>query len=64
MEMEVVCLKMKGEKNDSFVMFKDSLVFLDKILDFQRSPCDKLCLDYKKEKGKYLTLLMNINRTP
>ena len=47
--MEVVGLINKGENNDSFVKFKDSSVVLDKILDCQRSPCDKTGLGYKKE---------------
>ena len=46
--MEVVGFRKKGEKNDAFVKFKDNLVVLDKILDFQRSPCDKK----EKEKSK------------
>ena len=50
MEMEVVGLRKKAEKNDAFVKFKDSSVFLDKSLDFQISPCDKNGLGYKKEK--------------
>ena len=33
MEMELVGLKKKGKKNESFVKFKESSVFLDKILD-------------------------------
>ena len=52
LEMEVVGLRKKGEKNDAFVKFKDSSVVLDKILDCQRSPCDKTSLGYKKEKEK------------
>ena len=48
--MEAVGLRKKGEKNDALVKFKDSLVVLDKILDFQISPCDKTGLGYKKEK--------------
>ena len=53
MEMELVGLGKKGEKNEAFVKFKDSLVVLDKILDFQRSPLDKTGLGYKKDKEKY-----------
>ena len=34
MEMEVVGLRKKGENNDDFVKFKDSLVVLDDILGF------------------------------
>ena len=52
MEMEVVGLRKKGEKNDAFVKFKDSSVVLDKILDCQRSPCDKIGLGFKKDKEK------------
>ena len=48
--MEVVGLRKKGEKNDVFIKFKDSLVVLDNILDFQISPCDKIGLGYKKDK--------------
>ena len=53
LEMEVVGLRKKGEKADAFVKFKDSSVILDKILDCQRSPCDKTGLGYKKEKEKF-----------
>ena len=52
LEMEVVGLRKKGGKNESFVEFKDILIVLDKILDFQRSPLDKTGLGYKKDKGK------------
>ena len=52
LEMEVVGLRKKGEKNDAFVKFKDSSVVLDKNLDCQRTPCDKTSLGYKKEKEK------------
>ena len=48
--MEVVGLSKKGEKKDSFVKFKEISVVLDNILDFQRYPCDKDGLGYKKEK--------------
>ena len=34
LEMEVVGLRKKGEKTNSFVKFKDISVVLDKILDF------------------------------
>ena len=34
LEMEVVGLRKKGEKNEAFFNFKDSSVVLDKILDF------------------------------
>ena len=51
--MEVVGIRKKGEKVDAFVKFKDSSAVLDKILDFQISPCDKTGLGYKKEKEKY-----------
>ena len=50
MEMEVVGIWKKGEKNDSFFKFKDTSVFLAKILDFQIYPCDKVGLGYTKEK--------------
>ena len=49
MDMEVVGLRKKDEKTDAFVKFKDILVFLDKILDFQRTPFVKSGLGYKKE---------------
>ena len=52
LEMEVVGLRKKGENVDAFVKFKDSSVVPDKILDCQRSPCDKTGLGYKKEKEK------------
>ena len=51
--MEVVGLRKKGEKNDDFIKFKDNSIVLDKILDFQISPCDKTGIGYKKEKEKY-----------
>ena len=50
--MEVVGIRKKGEKNDSFVMFTDNSVVLDKILDFQRSLLDKTGLGYNKNKEK------------
>ena len=50
--MEVVGLSKKGEKKDSFVKFKEISVVLDKILDFQRYPCDNIGLGYEK-KEKY-----------
>ena len=53
LEMEVVGLRKKGEKNESFVKFKDNSVVLDKILDYQRSPLDKTGFGYKKDKKKY-----------
>ena len=52
MKMEVVGLSKKGEKKDSFVKFKESSVVLDKILDFQRYPCDNIGIGYEK-KEKY-----------
>ena len=52
MEMEVVGLRKKGENNEDFFKFKDSSNVLDKILDFQISPCDNTGLGYKKEKEK------------
>ena len=48
--MEVVGLEKKDEKNDAFAKFKDSLVVLDNIFDFQRYPCDKTGLGYKRDK--------------
>ena len=50
--MEVVGIRKKSEKNDALVKFKDNSVFLDKILDCQRSPLEKNGLGYKKDKGK------------
>ena len=52
LKIEVVGLSKKGEKKDYFVKFKESSVVLDKILDFQRYPCDNIDLGYKK-KQKY-----------
>ena len=49
LEMEVVGLRKKDEKNESFVKFKDNSVFLDNILDFLISPLDKTGLGYKKD---------------
>ena len=34
LKMEVVCLRKKGENNETFVKFKNSLVVLNKIFDF------------------------------
>ena len=48
--MEVVGLREKGEKNESFSKFKGSSGVLDKILDFHRSPLNKTGLSYKKDK--------------
>ena len=53
MEMEVVGLRKKGEKNDALVKFKDNSIVLDNILDFQIYPFDKTGLGYKKKGGKY-----------
>ena len=53
LEMEVVGIRKKGEKNESFVKFKESLVLLDKILDCQRYPLEKTGLGYKKDKKKF-----------
>ena len=44
LEMEVVGLKKKGEKNDAFVKFKDSSFVLDNILDCQIYLCDETTL--------------------
>ena len=52
LKMEVVGLSNKGEKKYSFVKFKEILVVLDKILDFQIYPCDNIGLGYEK-KEKY-----------
>ena len=48
LEMEVVGLRKKGEKNEAFFKFKDSSVVLDKIFDCQRSPFDKTGLGCKE----------------
>ena len=53
MEMEIGCLRKKGEKNEYFFKFKESSVVLDKILDCQRSLLNKTGLGYKKDKEKY-----------
>ena len=45
--MEVGGLRKKGEKNEAFVKFQDSLVVLHKILDCQRYPLEKTGLGYK-----------------
>ena len=52
LEMEVVGLKKKGKKNEALVKLEDSSIVLDKILDCQRSPLDKIGLGYKKNKEK------------
>ena len=51
--MEVVGIRKKGEMNETFVKFKDNSVVLHKILDFKRSPLEKIGLGYKKDKEKY-----------
>ena len=52
LEMELVGLRKKGEKNEAFVKFKDSSVVLDKILDFQRSPLEKNSSFLQEGQGK------------
>ena len=52
LEMEVVGLRKKGEKNEKNFKFKDSSIVVDKILDCQRSPLNKTGLGYKKDKEK------------
>ena len=52
LEMEVVGLRKKGEKNEVFFKFKDNSVVLDKILDFQISQFEKTGLGYNKDKEK------------
>ena len=59
--MEVVGLGKKGEKNDAFVNFKDNSTVLDKILDYQRSPCDKTVLGYKRTK-KNMKMTLGLRR--
>ena len=51
--MEVVGLRKKCKNNEAFFKFKESSVVLDKILDFQRSPLDKMSLGYKKDKKNF-----------
>ena len=53
LEMDVVGFRKKCEKNETFVKFKESSVVLDKILDCQISPLDKIGLGYMKDKEKY-----------
>ena len=50
--MEVVDLKKKNQKTDSFVKFKNNSSILDEILESQRSPFDTYGLGYKKEGEK------------
>ena len=52
LEMEVVGLRKKGKKNETFVKFKDNSVVLYKILDCHRYPLEKIGLGYKKDKEK------------
>ena len=59
--MEVVGIKKKSETNESFVKFKDNSTVLDKILDYQRSPCDKTVLGYKRTK-KNLKMTLGLRR--
>ena len=49
LEMEVVDLRKKDEKNDVHAKFKNSSTILGEILDCQRSPFDKTRLVYNKE---------------
>ena len=49
LEMEVVDLRKKDEKNDAHAKFKNSSTILGEILDCQRSPFDKTGLGYNKE---------------
>ena len=49
LEMEVVDLKKKDEKNDVHAKFKNSSTILGEILDCQISPFDKIGLGYNKE---------------
>ena len=49
LEMEVVDLRKKVEKNDAHEKFKKNSIILGEILDFQRSPFDKTGLRYNKE---------------
>ena len=47
--MEMVDLRKKDEKNDAHAKFKNSSTILGEILDYQRSPFDKIGLGYNKE---------------
>ena len=49
LEMEVVDLRKKDEKNDAHAKFKNSSTILGEILDYQISPFDKTGLGYNKE---------------
>ena len=49
LEMEVIDLRKKDEKNDVHAKFKNSSTILGEILDCQRSPFDKIGLGYNKE---------------
>ena len=49
LEMEMVDLRKKDEKNDAHAKFKNSSTILGEILDYQRSPFDKIGLGYNKE---------------
>lgn len=49
LEMEVVDLRKKVEKNDAHDKFKNSSTISGEILDCQRSPFDKFGLGYNKE---------------
>ena len=49
LEMEVVDLRKKVEKNDAHDKFKNNSTILGKILDCQTSPFDKTGLGYSKE---------------
>ena len=53
LEMEVVDLRKKDEKNDVHAKFKNSSTILGEILDCQRSPFDKTGLGYNKETEEF-----------
>ena len=52
LEMEVVDLRKKVEKNDAHGKFKNNSTILGEILDCQRSPFDKIGLRYNQETKK------------
>ena len=53
LEMEVVDLRKKDEKNVVHAKFKNSSTILGEILDCQGSPFDKTGLGYIKETKEY-----------
>ena len=61
LEMEVVGLRKKGEKNESFFKFKNDLVVLDKIFNFRDLHSKKLVLVTRRTK-KNMKMTLGLRR--